>query len=131
MTWFSQQPSSLQRLTANPPLTSPAHVVDFVEQVVGLGGQFLATLLTTCAVTGGVVVLAATAAALGLFLSHRCLLLSSGAVFSTTTEVSSTGEPPASTVPSGYRPIAVNRPQFVSWSTSSAALSTESSSSPT
>src|SRR5690349_4328784 len=50
------------------------NVVDFVEQIVGLLGQLLATLLPGGRAAGEVVVLAATTAALGLLLSHRCLL---------------------------------------------------------
>ena len=50
------------------------NVVDLVEQVVGVLGQLLATLLAGGRAAGEVVVLAAATATLGLLLSHRCLL---------------------------------------------------------
>src|ERR1700742_2436406 len=51
------------------------NIVDLVEQIVGLFGQLFATLLARGRASGGVVVVATTTAALGLLLSHRCLLL--------------------------------------------------------
>src|SRR4029077_8553286 len=54
-------------------------IVDLVEQVVGLLGQLLATLLPGGRAAGEVIVLAATTATLGLLLSHRCLLRMSSA----------------------------------------------------
>src|ERR1700683_3566329 len=49
-------------------------IVDLVKQIVGLFGQLLATLLARGRAGGGVVVIAAATSALGLLLSHRCLL---------------------------------------------------------
>src|SRR5262249_8308936 len=59
------------------------HVVDLIEQIVGLFGQLLATLLAGGGSAREVVVLAASTATLGLLLSHRCLL-----------QLSSAGSPP-------------------------------------
>src|ERR1700752_180349 len=50
------------------------NIVDLVEQIVGLLGQLLATLLARGRAGGEVVIVATTTAALGLLLSHRCLL---------------------------------------------------------
>src|SRR5271165_1125896 len=50
------------------------NIVDLIQQVVGLLGQLLATLLARGRAGGEVVVVATTTAALGLLLSHRCLL---------------------------------------------------------
>ena len=51
------------------------YVVDLVEQIVGLFGELLATLLASRSSAGGVVVISAATTTLGLLLSHRCLLL--------------------------------------------------------
>jgi hypothetical protein len=51
------------------------YVVDLVEQIVGLLGELLATLLASRSGVSGIVVIAATTATLSLLLSHRCLLL--------------------------------------------------------
>src|ERR1700733_1322914 len=52
------------------------NIVDLVQQIVGLIGQFLATLLARGRAGGWVVVIATppAPAALGLLLGHRCLL---------------------------------------------------------
>jgi len=55
------------------------HIVDLIEQVVGLRGKLLTTLLPSGCTTDSAIILAAAAATLGLFLSHRCLLISSAA----------------------------------------------------
>src|ERR1700751_284808 len=52
------------------------NIVDLVEQVVGLLGQLLATLLAPGRAGCEVVVIAPARAALGLLLGHRCLLQS-------------------------------------------------------
>src|ERR1700751_1952226 len=52
------------------------NIVDLVEQVVGLLGQLLATVLARGRAGGEVVVIAPATAALGLLLSHRCRLQS-------------------------------------------------------
>src|SRR6202035_5019431 len=53
------------------------NIIDLVEQVVGLLGQLLATLLARGRAGGGVVVIAAATAALGLLLGHAasCILI--------------------------------------------------------
>src|ERR1700742_3249236 len=50
------------------------NIVDLIQQVVGLLGQLLATLLARGRAGSEVVVIAAATAALGLLLGHRCLL---------------------------------------------------------
>jgi hypothetical protein len=50
-------------------------VVNLVEQIVGFLGQLLATLLASGRGAGEFVVVTAATATLGLFLSHRRLLL--------------------------------------------------------
>src|ERR1700738_4961047 len=50
------------------------NIVDLVEQIVGLIGQLLATLLARGRAGGEVVVIAAVTAALGLLLRHCSLL---------------------------------------------------------
>src|SRR6202022_4131371 len=98
------------------------NIVDLVEQIVGLVGQLLATLLARGRAGGQVVVIAAATAALGLLLSHRCLLHAHRPWIPRPSFLHPTGR---------YRRCPVNDPQVVSCSTSSAALSTESSRAPT
>src|ERR1700731_2669974 len=50
------------------------NIVDLIQQVVGVLGQLLATLLARGRAGSGGVVIAAATTGLGLLLGHRCLL---------------------------------------------------------
>src|SRR5512139_2908145 len=97
------------------------HVVDLVQQIVGFLGQLLAALLPGGRVAGEVVVIAAATATLGLLLSHRCLLHRSSAAC----------RPPVSLPYRSELRLLGEHHAVVSWSTSSAAVCTDSKSAPT